>query len=103
MWRQSCEKGRRKNLRIFSDSQWSVGILTFNWNNKNYPDLHSTITRIMETLSQYGWTVEILWTPGHAEIQGNELADKLAEETAAEATTVPQDTQMVMIQDIRVC
>ena len=29
--------------------------------------------------------IELEWTPGHAEVQGNEIADRLAKEAAKEA------------------
>jgi hypothetical protein len=44
----------------------------------------------METLQQSGMRIELEWTPGHAEVQGNEIADRLAKEAAKEAQE--QDT-----------
>jgi ribonuclease HI len=32
----------------------------------------------METLQQSGMRIELEWTPDHAEVQGNEIADRLA-------------------------
>jgi hypothetical protein len=55
----------------------------------------------METLQQSGMRIELEWTPGHAEVQGNEIADCLAKEAAKEAQE--QDTAvhtMVTKQDI---
>ena len=34
--------------------------------------------------------IDINWTPGHAEITGNEIADKLAKEAAVEAENMPE-------------
>ena len=39
----------------------------------------------METLQQSGMRIELEWTPDHAEVQGNEIADRLAKEAAKEA------------------
>jgi ribonuclease HI len=55
----------------------------------------------METLQQSGMRIELEWTPDHAEVQGNEIADRLAKEAAKEAQE--QDTAvhtMVTKQDI---
>ena len=58
-------------LKIFNDSQSTVGILSLNWKESGY-----TIT----SLNQKGAAVDIVWTPGHASIAGNEIADALAKE-----------------------
>jgi polyphosphate kinase len=39
----------------------------------------------MQTLQQSGMRIELEWTPGHAEVQGNKIADRLAKEAAKEA------------------
>jgi ribonuclease HI len=51
---------------------------------------HQKIKAKMETLHQSGMRMELEWTPGHAEVQGNEIADRLAKEAAKEAQE--QDT-----------
>jgi hypothetical protein len=63
---------------------------------------HQKIKAKMETLHQSGMRMELEWTPGHAEVQGNEIADRLAKEAAKEAQE--QDTTvhtMVTKQDIK--
>ena len=39
----------------------------------------------IEKLRESGMDVEISWTPGHADIKGNDQADKMAKEAAEEA------------------
>ena len=39
----------------------------------------------MKRLEQAGVSVEISWTPGHAQINGNDMADKLSKEAVEEA------------------
>ena len=78
-----------KHLRVFCDSQEAVGILTLSWNNNNYKQLDGEFKHQVNSLQQQGWTTDILWSPGHAEILGNETADRLAEETVAEGAKLP--------------
>ena len=55
----------------------------------------------METLQQSGMRIELEWTLGHTEVQGNEIADRLTKEAAKEAQE--QDTAvhtMLTKQDI---
>ena len=50
-------------------------------------------------LKQSGVDLEISWTPGHADIKGNELADKLAKEAAEEAKEM-DDSSVVVIMEV---
>jgi len=43
----------------------------------------------------------ILWTPGHAEIQGNDEADILAKTAAIEAKELPPEDNVITLQDIK--
>lgn len=43
----------------------------------------------------------IFWTPGHATIEGNEIADRLAKDAAQQASHMPLDTSVVTLQDIK--
>jgi hypothetical protein len=45
--------------------------------------------------------VSFNWTPGHASIKGNEIADQLAKEAAREAEALEVSTQVFTKQDIR--
>ena len=73
------------SIMIFSDSQTSVGILQLGWENKTHKKTSSDIQQIMNDLLQAGTEVKIQWSPGQADIPGNETADRLAKETAKEA------------------
>ena len=75
---------------LFSDSQFVVGILTFGWENKSHASAIFEIKQAMEILKSQNLTVELNWKPGHAEISGNEIADKLGNEAAAEAENMPE-------------
>ena len=44
---------------------------------------------------------DLNWTPGQANIHGNEVADKLAKEAAAEAASMPEITNAISNEDIK--
>ena len=48
-----------------------------------------------------GIKIEINWTPGHAEIEGNEIADRLTKQGADEAEEMPDVTEAVTILDVK--
>ena len=89
------------SLQIFSDSQSAVGILTLNWANTNYTVLISQIESLLQQLQSTALDVSLHWTPGHATIAGNEIADRLAKDAAHQALEMPVDTSIVTIQDIK--
>ena len=90
-----------KTIMLFSDSQSAVGILTLGWENKTHTSVIFEIKQSMEILKSQNVTVELNWKPGHAEIAGNEIADKLAKEAAEEAENMPEvDTPLTSI-DVR--
>ena len=43
----------------------------------------------------------MFWTPGHADVQGNEVADRLAKDAAKEAQELDQNTCVLTNQDIK--
>ncbi|VDI56199.1 Hypothetical predicted protein [Mytilus galloprovincialis] len=93
----------RKNtesIKIFSDSQSAIGILTLNWKSDNYGKTIHDIKIGILALKSEGIIVSIEWTPGHADIQGNELADQLAKKAAQEAEKI-QSIPIFTKQDIQ--
>ena len=90
-----------KCLRLFSDSQTAIGIITLNWISKNYCDVIRNIKNLIRQLEADGWEITLFWTPGHTDIQGNEVADKLAKEAAAEAKELDNSTSVITNQDIK--
>ena len=89
------------DLHIFSDSQSAIGILKLG----RQPTLHKhTVAEIkqnIQRLEQKNITVNISWTTGHANIKGNEEADRLAKEASCEAATMKSDTDVVTMADIK--
>ncbi|CAG2218337.1 RNASEH1 [Mytilus edulis] len=75
---ESFSKAQIDTLTIFSDSQTALGILTLNWKSDSY---HQTINEIkgkIKNLNEHGILINLNWTPGHANIKGNDEADSLA-------------------------
>ena len=45
--------------------------------------------------------MEVSWSPGHADIKGNEYADKLAKEAAQEAKDSEQLSAVISLGDVK--
>ena len=82
-----------KQLSVLSDSQSAVGILTLGWQNKSHTRVVAEVQQTIKNLEDKGIKIEINWTPGHAEIEGNEIADRLAKQGADEAEEICQRRQ----------
>ena len=52
-------------------------------------------------LKQSGVDLEVSWTPEHADMKGNELADKLAKEAAEEAKEMYDSSVVVTMEDVK--
>ena len=91
------ESSKKKidNVKIFCDSQSAVGLLTLGWTPSSYKGTISKIKKQLESLRQTGMEIDISWTPGHADIAGNEIADRLAKEAAKEAEEVDENQDKV--------
>lgn len=67
-------KYSRTPIRIFTDSQYCVGILTLGWKAKVNIDL---IHSIKEIIPGYD-NIKIKWIKGHSISEGNQIADEIA-------------------------
>lgn len=66
--------GREEPIRIFTDSRYSIGVLTQGWKAKKNPELVAEVRRALAALAD----VELRYVPGHAGVALNEVADQLA-------------------------
>ncbi|CAG2227763.1 RNASEH1 [Mytilus edulis] len=77
------------------------GLLTLNWAQNSYISVIREIKENIEHLRQKGLNVIISWTPGHANIAGNDEADILAKTAAEEAKELPTENNVITLQDVK--
>ncbi|MEW8547060.1 MAG: ribonuclease H family protein, partial [Candidatus Thiodiazotropha sp.] len=97
-------ESKRKRIpfvKIFSDSQSAVGLTTLGWTPSSHLKTVQEVKGLMDSLQQKGTQVEIAWTPGHANIAGNEVADRLAKAAAEEAENMPENDRVITAVDIK--
>lgn len=76
--------GRAEPVRMFTDSKYSIGVLTQGWKAKKNPELVSETKKALAQLED----VELHYVPGHAGVELNELADELARRAVKERETL---------------
>lgn len=64
-------------INIYSDSQYTIGILSMNWTAKVNKELVSEIKGILKS-----YKVNFIKVSGHSDDEYNKLADKLAQSAA---------------------
>ena len=82
-------------ITIFSDCQSAVGILTLGWTATSHKKAIEATKLLISDLQTSSLEINIKWTPGHADIRGNCIADELAKEAAEEAKAFPEDSQIL--------
>ncbi|CAG2204634.1 unnamed protein product [Mytilus edulis] len=82
-------------------SQSAVGLHTLNWAPNSYISVIREIKENIEHLRQKGLNVIVAWTPGHANIVGNDEADILAKTAAEEAKELPPENNVITLQDVK--
>ena len=74
-----------RKVHIFSDSQSAVGQLTVGWESISHRTTTQEEKSEINRLQELRVEVELPWSPGHANIKGNELADQQEKKAAQEA------------------
>jgi ribonuclease HI len=64
----------KKKLRVFTDSNYSIGVLTKGWKAKANQELVAEVKNALARLDD----VRLFHVPGHAGVELNERADQLA-------------------------
>ena len=69
------------HIYFISDSTYSIGCLTQGWKSDSNKPLIRTVKMILRDISMVDHnTCKWYWTPGHADVYGNNIADNLANE-----------------------
>ena len=95
------QKVKFRMVLILSDSQSSVGLLTLGWEPTQHKTTSKDILTELEQIKSKGIAVDIKWTPGHAEIKGNEEADRLAKEPSKEAESMTEEDKTISQAEFR--
>lgn len=74
IYRVVTEAPKDRSLRIFTDSTYSIGVLTKGWKAKANKELIADVKKALAGRTK----VELHYVKGHAGIELNELADQLA-------------------------
>ena len=88
-------------ITIFSDSQSAVGILTLGWVATSQKKAVQDVQLLISDSEKSQLNVSIKWTPGHADIRGNCIADELAKVAAEEAKNYTEDSQILTCADFK--
>jgi hypothetical protein len=96
------KKKNRTTYNIFgqSNSNWNTN--TLHWKIENHKRITLEILDKMKRIQKNGIEIKIHWTPGHANVNGNEIADRLSKEAAKEAEQNQSDTHNTITkQDVK--
>ena len=78
-------------IYLFIDNQYALNVSTGKWKSKAHRPLIANIIELITFLRQRSH-LTISWVPGHADIEGNEVADKLAKQGALACSPGPTRT-----------
>jgi ribonuclease HI len=69
---------RSAKTYILTDSSYAIGVIMLGWVTKSNGELVKLAKRLITSLGEDNNQVIIQWVPGHADVEGNELADNMA-------------------------
>ena len=94
-------KRQIRGITIFSDCQSAVGILTLGWTATSHKKAVEDTKLLISDLEKSILEINIKWTPGHADIRNNCIADEMAKEVAEEVKAFPEDSQILTGSDLK--
>ena len=75
--------------------------MSLEWSKKSHKAVIAEIQKSLEVLNEKNVHVKLNLIPDHADIAGNEIADKLAKQAAEEAEKMPELSTPVTVFDIK--
>jgi ribonuclease HI len=93
-------EGRPYNLHILTDSEYSIGCIEGGFSTKVNKLLVRSIRKLMKKLvdDEILGALKFVWVPGHADLEGNERADLLAN-FGADGSAAGRVCDMVLAMD----
>lgn len=83
---------RKKKAIILTDSKSAIEKLNQNFINPEAETITLKTKTILIAAAQHNFDIRLAWIPGHSDIPGNEMADKLA--NIGRILNVPKDVQL---------
>ena len=88
-------------MHIITDCQSALQSAVKGDKTKNFGWIINSINKSVNDLYDRQISVQIYWTAGHVSLEGNDLADRLAKEAAAEAITNTNCDTFIPISEIK--
>ena len=76
------DKKQIKSIYVFSDCVSAINTVVSNSELNRYPDVHQKLQSLQHQLSDISAFVNLVNTPGHSGILGNDMAERIAKEAA---------------------
>ena len=92
---------RGNKIHIITDCQSALQSAVKGDKTKNFGLVISSINTSVKELHDRQITVKIYWTAGHVSLEGNDLADRLANEAAAEGLTKTDCDTYIPLTEIK--
>ena len=79
---------------ICSDSEFTIGILSLGHSpSDKFAGLAQAVSNLISNLEALGASFHFIWTPGHSNIYGNEIADRLAAKGSKQSRSIASPIQ----------
>ena len=92
---------RGNKIHIITDCQSALQSVVKGDKTKNFGWIINSINNSVKELHNRQMTIKIYWTAGHVSLEGNDLADRLAKEAAADALTNTEYDTYIPLTEIK--
>ena len=88
-------------IHLFGDCQSAIDSLITSKTQTTYQHIIDGIQTLIRIHTLNNALIHLHWTPGHIDLEENELADKAAKEVATEAKSLATDSSQLTIRDAK--